>query len=66
MLASLFRTLLIVTALAALVLVPVVAGAQQIPTPGVTPEEVRGWTWYLFAVPVALATIGVVALVIVL
>src|ERR687896_483932 len=35
---------------------PVIAAAQQIPTPGVTPEEVKEWTWYL-SWPIALAAI---------
>jgi len=55
------KTLLLLAVLAALISVPAVAAAQETPTPGVTPEEVRGWTFYLFAVPIALATVGVVA-----
>ncbi len=42
------------------------AVAQETPTPGVTPEEVRGWSFYLFAIPVALLTVGVVALIVIL
>jgi hypothetical protein len=54
---------LLLAMLAALLLVPGMAAAQETPTPGVTPEEIRGWTFYLFALPIALATIGVVALI---
>ena len=57
------KTLLLLVVLAALLSVPGIAVAQETPTPGVTPEEVRGWTFYLFAVPIALATIGVVAMI---
>ena len=55
------KTLLLVAVLAALMSLPAVAGAQETPTPGITPEETRGWTFYLFALPIALATVGVVA-----
>src|SRR5918996_955364 len=56
------RTLLLFV-LIALFSMPVAALAQETPTPGVTPEEFRGWPFYLFAVPVALLTVGVVALI---
>lgn len=55
------RTLLLV--LVALLSMPVAVLAQETPTPAVTPEEVRSWTFYLFAIPVALLTVGVVALI---
>jgi hypothetical protein len=57
------KTLLLLVVLAALLSVPGIAVAQETPTPAVTPEEVRGWTFYLFAVPIALATVGVVAMI---
>jgi hypothetical protein len=57
------KTLLLLAVLAALLSVPGMAAAQETPTPGVTPEEIHGWTFYLFAVPIALATVGVVALI---
>jgi hypothetical protein len=57
------KTLLLLVVLAALLSVPGIAAAQETPTPGVTPEEVRGWTFYLFALPIALATVGVVAMI---
>jgi hypothetical protein len=57
------KTLLLLLVLAALLSVPGIAAAQETPTPGVTPEEVRGWTFYLFALPIALATVGVVAMI---
>jgi len=56
------RILLFVALIVAILVVPQAAGAQQIPTPGVTPEEVRGWTWYLLSLPVALGTVALVAL----
>ncbi|MGH2654150.1 MAG: hypothetical protein ACRDHV_07355 [Actinomycetota bacterium] len=57
------KTLLLLAVLAALLSVSGIAAAQETPTPGVTPEEVRGWTFYLFALPIALATVGVVAMI---
>lgn len=57
------KTLLLLAVLAALLSVPGIAAAQETPTPAVTPEEVRGWTFYLFALPIALATVGVVAMI---
>lgn len=41
-------------------LAPLVAGAQQIPTPGEPPEEVKEWTWYLSFL-VAAGALGLVA-----
>jgi hypothetical protein len=43
------------------VLAPLAAGAQQIPTPGEPPEEVKEWTWYLSFL-VAAGAVGLVAL----
>jgi hypothetical protein len=57
------RILFLLVVLLALLSMPVAVLAQETPTPGVTPEEVRSWTFYLFAIPVALLTLGVVALI---
>ncbi|MGH2678173.1 MAG: hypothetical protein ACRDHB_07425, partial [Actinomycetota bacterium] len=55
---SLHRTIAVFVHLAVL-FVPLVARAQQIPTPGETPEVVKEWTWYL-SWPIALLAIAFV------
>ena len=58
---SRMKVLFAVAAFLVVALAPLAAGAQQIPTPGEPPEEVKEWTWYLSFL-VAAGAVGLVAL----
>src|ERR671919_610538 len=57
---SLIKAIFCIGFMIALLILPSVALAQQIPTPGETPEEVREWPYYM-----SLGVVGLTLLVVV-